>query len=537
MEKIGSKLKQKLRLADSGSVKFSKKKNELSNTNNNSNSACISTETTVVSRVNPTPNPAPANLAQFSLTCPPSGEPCASSGGRLTKVVNSQRVPSCGATTSSASVPEECVPPVEHHQVTLAPLRRRSPQQRASCYLPETIEGRGTCDQLRRTDLSYSENGDPQGAYSPSSRAVLNQRRYSLELQQLVRRQQLLAQAPLSSMPPPYPAPSQLPRSGSAEPNFLPEPERHKRLSLQEALFYKRWSSGGEPWDSGRPASLSHPPLRSHDSPGTTYIFPPGPALSPCSSFSLQESVLASPRSSFASSTASGGGGAGIGGISGSPLGSPCSSNRTSGISLGYDIRYAPGPAQPLHFSATQLGSATTGHLYATSGPGKATAPPIEVWRDYLERASGIAGGFQDGRHSYPPAGSTPEWLSGAEQRPPRTDGSGDRMRHSDLPGTHYQQELTRLLLRDMTLEGEEMVGGLTLKEQPGSTTEPAAVVTANVKSQEEHGTVREPLSTLDRQEFFGKRSYTFPIFIIPLSGSSRYVDQKVRPAVTCTGL
>lgn len=439
--------------------------------------------------MNSASNPPPPSPAQFS-----SVEACGSTlSGRPTKVVNSQRVSPCVVSATSASVPEESGPSGQ-----VVNVRRRSPQQRASCYLPESVEGRGTCDQVRRGELPQSEHGDPQGAYSPTSRAALNQRRYSLELQQLVRRQQLLSQPPLSSMPPPYPTHGPVARSGSAEPSFLPEPERHKRLSLQEALFYKRWSSGGEPWDSGRPASLSHPPQRTYDSPSGAYLFPPGPALSPCSSFSLQESVLASPRSSFASSTASGGGGGG----SGSPMGSPCSSNRTSGISLGYDTRHTtPGPAaQQLQFSSMQLGGTSSGQVYPATGVGKAAAPPMEVWRDYLERT------FQDGRHSYPPAVSIPaatghkaepEWWSGTEQR-------AERMRHSDLPGTHYQQELTRLLLRDMALEGEELLGGLTLKEQRMSTSTPASApaVQGGKPPQEEH-----PNSALDRQEFFGEKS------------------------------
>ncbi|TSN12240.1 LIM domain-containing protein ajuba [Bagarius yarrelli] len=500
MERIGTKLKQKFKLADSGSVKFSKKKNELSNTNNNSNS--VNSAAPVVTHLHPTATPSPASTDQFSLTCSSSTE--LSAGARSAKVVNSQRVSSC---TTSSSLPEESVPSLEHHPVTLAPLRRRSPQQRVSCYLPDTVEGRGASDQSRRSDFPQGELSDPQAAYSPNSRAALNQRRYSLELQQLVRRQQLLAQPPLSSMPPPYPTPSPVTRSGSVEPSFLPEPERHKRLSLQEALFCKRWSSGGEQWDSGRPASLSHPPMRGHEGTGATCLFPSGPALSPCSSFSLQESVLASPRSSFASSTASGGGGGGGGGggISGSPIGSPCSSNRTSGISLGYDSRHLSGPAQPLHFSSTQLGGATTGHVYPTFGPGKAGAAHIEVWRDYL---SGIGGAFQDGRHSYPPAGSTPaatEWWNSTEQQGLRTENSGERMRHSDLPGTHYQQELARLLLRDMTLEGDEQLGGLALREQPLSTSAPSTTgVCVAAKPQEEHTSLREPPAALDRQEFFG---------------------------------
>ncbi|KAL0189262.1 hypothetical protein M9458_016361, partial [Cirrhinus mrigala] len=452
MDRLGSKLKQKLKLSDSGSVKFSKKKNDLANANNNSNSNNANNGT--VTQIN-----APVtqiNAPQFPLSCSTSVEVCGQSAGRPGKVGTSQRI--APSNTTSATVPEDCGPGNEHHPSTLAPLRRRSPQQRASCYLPETVE---------RGDSPRCE-GDPQGAYSPNSRVALKQRRYSLELQQLVRRQQLLAQPPpLSSVPPPYPTHSSAARSSAVEPSFLHDLERHKRLSLQEALFYKRLSSGGEPWDSGRPASLSHPPQRTHDSGIGGFFFPPAPALSPCSSFSLQESVLASPRSSFASSTASGGGGGG-----GSPMGSRCSSNRTSGISLGYDTRHTPGPAQQI-----QLGATTPGQTYPVQASVKTGAPPMEVWRDCLEGVSG--GSPHDSRHSYPPALSTPtatfhraepDW-GPADQRGSRGDGVGERARHSDLLGTRYQQELTRLLLRDAALEGEALLGGLTLKEQPLSTT------------------------------------------------------------------
>ncbi|GLD53823.1 LIM domain-containing protein ajuba [Lates japonicus] len=41
----------------------------------------------------------------------------------------------------------------------------------------------------------------------------------------------------------------------------------------------------------------------------------------------------------------------------------------------------------------------------------------------------------------------------------------GERARYSDLPGTRYQEELTRLLLRDAELEGEGLLEGLMLKE------------------------------------------------------------------------
>ncbi|XP_077084245.1 LIM domain-containing protein ajuba [Siphateles boraxobius] len=489
MDRLGSKLKQKLKLSDSGSVKFSKKKNDLANANNNSNSNNANNGT--ATQIN-----APVSTPQFPLS---SVEVCGQSAGR-TGI--SQRITS--SNTTSAAVSEDCGPGNEHHPSTLAPLRRRSPQQRASCYLPETAEGRNMCDQLRRGNSPRCE-GDPLGAYSSNSRVPLKQRRYSLELQQLVRRQQLLAQPPpLSSVPPPY----LYPRSSAVEPSFLHDLERHKRLSLQEALFYKRLSSGGEPWDSGRPASLSHPPQRTHDSGVGGFFFPPAPALSPCSSFSLQESVLASPRSSFASSTASGGGGGG-----GSPMGSRCSSNRTSGISLGYDTRHTPGPGQQLQLSSTQLGGATSGQVYSVLASGKTGVPPVEIWRETV-----LGGSAHDSRHSYPPALSThtatlhraePEW-GPIDQRGSRGEDVGERARHSDLPGTRYQQELTRLILSDAALEGEALLGGLTLKEQPVSTTilasSASTPATAGVpgKSLEEQSAGRESSISADRQEYFG---------------------------------
>lgn len=367
--------------------------------------------------------------------------------------------------------------------------------------------GGGSCEGALRCDM------DPQCGLSP--RASLNQRRYSLELQQLVRRQQLLSQPP-PSMPPLYPSHPSCPRSAT-ESSFMPEPERHKRFSLQEALFYKRLSSGGELWDSVRPASLSHPPQRAPDGAGGMGLgvgvgggggfFPPGgtTALSPCSSFSLQESLLASPRSSFASSTASGGGGGG--GVS--PMGSRCSSNRTSGISLGYDSRHTPsGPFQPQQFSSVQLGGATSGQCYHHPGGGRPCSHSIEAW-DYLEGA--MAG---ENRHSYPPAtGKSAEgW---AEHRAGPMENEVARSRLSDLPGVRYQQELTRLLLRDAALEEEDLLGGLTLKElhiTPGKPTAPAPTAAAAAshlssggpfKAHEEPGAARE--SGENRQEFFGK--------------------------------
>ncbi|XP_010886009.1 LIM domain-containing protein ajuba isoform X2 [Esox lucius] len=509
MDRLGSKLLEKLKLTDSGSVKFSssKRKNELvNNANNNSNGNGVGSS----SALPPTPNPAtssPSRTAQFTLTSPTSVDLCGQASGRGGKgpgerVSSSQHLPP--STTSSAPQPADCEP---YSPSTLAPLRRRSPQQRASCYL-----GEGVDIQMRRE--SGLGDCDPAG-----SRASPDQRRYSLELQQLARRQQL-SHTPLpypSGPPPPYPTASSsgyssAPRGGGpGEPHYLPETERHKRLSLQEALFYKRLSTGGELWESNRPASLSHPPHRhSEAGGGGGFFFPPGPALSPCSSFSLQESVLVSSRSSFSSSTASGGAG-------GSPMGSRCSSNRTSGISLGYDTRYSASSAvaQQPQFPPMTTGGSAGGQGYIVSGRAGG-------WPDYLDGVLPPGGaGVHDSRHSYPPALGSPAAAcyqagpEGWEERGAwagRGEGTGgERARYSDLPGTRYQEELTRLLLRDAEMD-ELHLGGLMLKESANPLTKalskPATLVgTATaagpIRAHEEPGTGREA-SAENRQEFFG---------------------------------
>lgn len=400
------------------------------------------------------------------------------------------------------------------HPSTLAPLRRRSPQQRASCYL-----GEGVDSHLRR-ESGLGPECDSLGAFG--SKASLNQRRYSLELQQLVRRHQLLSQPPPLSIPPPYPAAAgygSAPRGGGgglAEPGYLSEPERHKRLSLQEALFYKRLSTGSELWETARPASLSHPPHRTSDvtggGGGGGFFYPPGPTLSPCSSFSLQESVLVSPRSSFASSTASGGGG-------GSPIGSRCSSNRTSGISLGYDSRYsASGGLPPQQQSPSmQTGGSAAGYV----APGRAGVTPVEPWTQYLD--GGMRPGAHDSRHSYPPAVGSPgascyqagpDWWDEQQAGLRGKDRGvmGDRARYSDLPGTRYQEELTRLLLRDVALEGEGLLEGLMLKEslaltglsKPSVATLGPCSAGGPAKPQEDPGVGTGREAAENRQEFFG---------------------------------
>uniref|UniRef100_A0A667Y7Z2 Ajuba LIM protein n=1 Tax=Myripristis murdjan TaxID=586833 RepID=A0A667Y7Z2_9TELE len=508
MDRPISKLLEKLKLTDSGSVKFnsSKKKHDSASTSNNSNGNIAISGGTA----------SPSRPGQFSLASATAAEACVpvsgrgAGGGGGIGVPSTQLLSTPPASSTVGAVPSDAEQPL--HPVTLAPLRRRSPQQRASCYLGEGV------DSHMRRESGLGPECDPLGAFG--SKASLNQRRYSLELQQLVRRQQLLSQPPPLSVPPPYPtatgygSASRAGGGGVAEAGYLSEPERHKRLSLQEALLYKRLSTGSELWESTRPASLSHPPHRPSDvtgGGGGGFFYPPGPTLSPCSSFSLQESVLVSPRSSFASSTASGGGG-------GSPMGSRCSSNRTSGISLGYDSRYSASGGLPPQqsFTSLQTGGSTGGY----AGPSRAGVLTAEAWTHYLE--GGVPPGAHDTRHSYPPAVGSPaaacyqagpEWWE--EQRARGEEGcvTGERARYSDLPGTRYQEELTRLLLRDAEVEGEGLLGGLMLKEQPppvktlpksATTTVVSAGTTGPLKTQEGPGVCAGREATENRQEFFG---------------------------------
>ncbi|KAM7377222.1 hypothetical protein PAMA_013822 [Pampus argenteus] len=523
MDRPISKLLEKLKLTDSGSVKFnsSKKKHDAANNSNNSNAnAGIAGGSGGCSGLPPAPSSAaasPSRPGQFSLASATTSDACVPASGRGgggggMGMSPSQLLTSPQTSSSVGAIPSDGEQQL--HPSTLAPLRRRSPQQRASCYL-----GEGVDSHLRR-ESGLGPECDALGAFG--SKASLNQRRYSLELQQLVKRQQLLSQPPPLSVPPPYPAPAgygSAPRAGGGglpETGYLSEPERHKRFSLQEALFYKRLSTGSELWECTRPASLSHPPHRPSDvtggGVGGGFFYPPGPTLSPCSSFSLQESVLVSPRSSFASSTASGGGG-------GSPMGSRCSSNRTSGISLGYDSRYsASGGLPPQQQSPSmQTGGSAAGY----GAPGRAAVSPVEAWTQYLD---GMRPGVHDSRHSYPPAVGSPaaacyqagpEWWEEQRAGVRGKDGGvmGERASYSDLPGTRYQEELTRLLLRDAALEGDGLLEGLMLKEhslaltalsKPSSTALGPSSAGGPVKPQEDPGVCAGRETAENRQEFFG---------------------------------
>ncbi|KAM6909023.1 LOW QUALITY PROTEIN: LIM domain-containing protein ajuba [Xenentodon cancila] len=517
MDRPISKLLGKLKLTDNGSVKFnsSKKKHDSGNISNSSSAnPNVPAGDGGGSSLPPTPSSAaasPSRPSQFSLASATTNDPCApvngKGGGGGMGMAPSQLFTTPPTSSTVGTIPPDGEQPL--HPSTLAPLRRPSPQQRAF-YLNEGVD-----PHLRR-ESGLGLESDHQGG----SQASLNQRRYSLELQQLVRRQQLLSQ------PPPHPV-TQLyqaatgygsaPRGsggGLAEPGYLSEHDRHKRFSLQEALFYKRMSTGSELWESTRPASLSHPPQRLSDvtggGVGGSLFYPPGSTLSPWSSFSLQESALESPRSSLASSTASGGGGGG-----GSPIGSRCSSNRTSGISLGYDSRYSASGGLPLQQPSVQPG----GSMASYGGPGRAAVTPVEAWTHYLE--GGMRPIAHDSRHSYPPAVGSPaaacypagpEWWedvqAGVSSKEARI--VGERARYSDLPGTRYQERLTRLLLRDAALEGGRILEGMLKDQSLALTSLPQPVTKALgpstpgglVKPQEDPAAGRE--TTENRPEFFG---------------------------------
>lgn len=191
-------------------------------------------------------------------------------------------------------------------------------------------------------------------------------------------------------------------------------------------------------------------------------------------------------------------------------MGSRCSSNRTSGISLGYDSRYSAsgGPAQ-------QSPSVPTGSLCGYGPPGRSAMTPVEAWSQYLD--GGMAPSSQDSRHSYPPAVGSPaavcyqagsEWWDEHQAGARGKETLGDRARYSDQPGTRYQEELTRLLLRDAALEGEGLPETLKLKEHcppavsKPSTTQVSTAVPA--KAQEDPGPTGTRETTENRQEYFG---------------------------------
>lgn len=201
-------------------------------------------------------------------------------------------------------------------------------------------------------------------------------------------------------------------------------------------------------------------------------------------------------------------------------MGSRCSSNRTSGISLGYDSRYSASGGLPPQQQSTSM--QTGGSAAGYGAPGRPSVTPVEAWTQYLE--GGMRPGAYDSRHSYPPAVGSPaaacyqacpEWWVEQQAGMRGKEGvvMGERARHSDQPGTRYQEELTRLLLRDAVVEGEVLIEGLMLKEQSLALTalsKPSTAVGPSsaggpVKAQEDPGFGAGREAAENRQEFFGE--------------------------------
>ncbi|TWW63381.1 LIM domain-containing protein ajuba [Takifugu flavidus] len=466
MDRPISKLLEKLKLTDSGSVKFSssKKKHDAAGNSNNSNGGAAAAA--ACHRLLPLRPPRPPDPASSRLPPRPRatrairrvGGRGGGGGGGLGMPPSQLLAPP----SSSSKAPDGEQP---LHPSTMAPLRRRSPQPRASCYLGEGV------DSHMRRESGLGPECDALGAFGSrgSSQSAA-----------------LFPGAPAvgAETPAPLPAAALRPAflsghcrvqfssqrrtpgggGGMAEPGYLSELERHKRFSLQEALFYKRLSTGSELWETTRPASLSHPPHRTSDMTGGGvggFFYPPGPTLSPCSSFSLQESVLQA--------------------------------------------------------NSLQMGGSAVGY----GAPGRPGATPVEDWTQYLD--GGVHPGPHDTRHSYPPAVGSPaaacyqagpEWWDEQQAGVRGKDGAaaGERARYSDLPGTRYQEELTRLLLRDAVLEGEGLLEGLILKEslaltalsKPNRTPVGPCSAGGPGKPQEDPGASTERDVSETRQEYFG---------------------------------
>lgn len=229
-------------------------------------------------------------------------------------------------------------------------------------------------------------------------------------------------------------------------------------------------------------------------------------------------------------------------------MGSRCSSNRTSGISLGYDSRYsASGGLPPQQQSPSmQTGGSAAGY----GAPGRAGITPVEAWTQYLD--GGMRPGAHDSRHSYPPAVGSPgaacyqagpEWWEeqqgGARGKEGAGGVMGERARYSDLPGTRYQEELTRLLLRDAALEGEGLLERLRLKEslaltalsKPNRTAMGPCSAGGPVKPQEEPGVGAGREAAENRQEYFGETLFLFPECFRPHRNEGE--KKSNRPAIT----
>ncbi|XP_034770236.2 LIM domain-containing protein ajuba-like [Acipenser ruthenus] len=497
MDRLGSKLLEKLKLTDSGSVKLNRNKD--GSCNNAHNTANPKTKRgspqEKLSGLNRGTAGVYQQLAQGSVQ-PATGaslEFCPGGG-------------SAGLRCSLRRPPlhRDCTAGVDANTAEYTTAERGpgtlfdSPR----LYSADARHGAG----LQLADCNIGTDVGAQDSEFNRTSSGNGSRRYSLEIQQQLIQQQH------------FPGFNQ--RFSGSEFLELQNGEPPKRFSLQESPS-KRFSTGSDfsdrhgvyqrQSDPSAVAGYYPPPYNSSSSSNAGSGSNAG--LSPRSSYSLYESILTSPRSSFAS-TASGGDG------NNSPrtsvnFESRSSSNRTSGISMGYDCRYGfggssaecpqssagaglqqPQPGCPLFHSPRSSLAAASVNYYTPDCWGV----DFETEAAFRYQQRGLyLGGSQDNRHSYPPALGSPAAAGCFERGATRRSITGYPLEQArNSAGTRYQQELAYLLSRDRLLESQAgAVNGSAAQETQAPASIPASVGGALVGA---HHSVVTPAVALSRK-------------------------------------
>ncbi|KAK1152909.1 LIM domain-containing protein ajuba-like [Acipenser oxyrinchus oxyrinchus] len=497
MDRLGSKLLEKLKLTDSGSVKFNRKKDDSCNNAQN------------------TANTKTASKTKRGSVASTQEELSGLNGG--TAGVYQQLTPGNAQPATGASV-EACSGTATGLRCSLRrpPLTRDCPSVDANTGEYTITEyGRGTTIDSPRgyslearhsagLQLADSNIGKDLSAHDNEFERVNSSRRYSLEIQQLMQQQH--HQHHLAGFNHRF--------SGSEfYESPMPNGERPKRLSLQESPT-KRFSNGSD--FSDRHSFFSPPQPRQLDPSQVPSYYPlpynnagsgSNPGLSPRSSYSLYESILISPRSSFAS-TASGGDSR-----TSVNFESRSSSNRTSGISMGYDSRHGFGGSsaespqlsagvglQQPHLgcqlfhsprssfvaaaAAAAAGSSARGVSSVNYNPPACWGADFEIGAAFRHQQRGLyLGGSPDNRHSYPPALGSPAAASFFERDMARRSVTGypqEQARNS--AGARYQEELAYLLSRDRCLK-EHTTKGATVTGTLAQETQALASIPAGAQS------------------------------------------------------
>ncbi|XP_041094787.1 LIM domain-containing protein ajuba-like [Polyodon spathula] len=493
MDRLGSRLLEKLKLTDSGSVKFSRKKDDSCNNAQNTASAKPAGKTKrgspqeKLSGLNRGTAGVYQQLSRGGSVQPAAGASVdAGSGGGFTGL-------RCSTGSVDANTAEYA-------------LAERGPGTSFDSHRRHSVEARhgaglqpADCNNTAK-DCGVHDSEFNRGDSSNGSR------RYSLEIQQQLIQQQNF--------------PGFNKRFSGSEFFELPaqSSERSKRFSLQESGT-KRFSTSSDFSDrhgfyqrQSDPSSVPgyYPPLYNNAGSGNSK------GLSPRSSYSLYESILTSPRSSFAS-TASGGDG------NSSPrmsvnFESRSSSNRTSGISIGYDSRPGfggSGAESPQSSACAGLQQPPPGcqlfyspYSSLAAAAGSAHYHPPDCWGVDFETEAAFMyqqrglylGGCQDNRHSYPPALGSPAAAAGFFERgSTRRSITGYPLKQArSSAGTRYQQELAYLLSRDRRLEGQAgAVNGTAAQETQAPASIPASVGSA----QNSHGAVTPAPALSSKQQ------------------------------------